>query len=143
MPWRSPPRAREARGGEESGVGGSHRHGASVVPPPRPRSLRSRGRPSPPPNSGLPEFGIKKSASRAGPTCVGGRVEAAPQCLADIMLSRTADNLYWLARYIERAEFVARILEATQRLTAMPLTYVGGTNEWESAIATAGSAKAF
>ena len=59
------------------------------------------------------------------------------------MLSRTADNLYWLARYVERAEFVARILEATQRLTAMPLSYIGGTNEWESAVATAGSAKAF
>ena len=59
------------------------------------------------------------------------------------MLSRTADNLYWLARYVERAEFVARILEATQRLTAMPLSYVGGTNEWESAVATAGNAKAF
>src|SRR6202795_3826531 len=59
------------------------------------------------------------------------------------MLSRTADNLYWLARYVERAEFVARILEATQRLTAMPLSYVGATNEWESAVATAGSAKAF
>jgi uncharacterized alpha-E superfamily protein len=59
------------------------------------------------------------------------------------MLSRTADNLYWLARYVERAEFVARILEATQRLSSMPLSYVGGTNEWESAVATAGSAKAF
>ena len=59
------------------------------------------------------------------------------------MLSRTADNLYWLARYVERAEFVARILEATQRVTAMPLAYVGATNEWESAIATAGSAAAF
>jgi uncharacterized alpha-E superfamily protein len=59
------------------------------------------------------------------------------------MLSRTADNLYWLARYVERAEFVARILEATQRLTAMPLAYVRATNEWESAIATAGSSKAF
>src|SRR5215470_9262126 len=59
------------------------------------------------------------------------------------MLSRTADNLYWLARYIERAEFVARILEAAQRLTAMPLSYVGATNEWQSAVATAGSAKAF
>ena len=34
------------------------------------------------------------------------------------MLSRTADNLYWLARYVERAEYLARILEATQRLTA-------------------------
>ena len=31
------------------------------------------------------------------------------------MLSRTADNLYWLARYVERAEYLARILEATQR----------------------------
>ena len=26
------------------------------------------------------------------------------------MLSRTADNLYWLARYVERAEFLARVL---------------------------------
>ena len=25
------------------------------------------------------------------------------------MLSRTADNLYWLARYVERAEYLARI----------------------------------
>src|SRR5215204_499743 len=59
------------------------------------------------------------------------------------MLSRTADNMYWLARYVERAEYLARILEATQRLTAMPLAYVGETNEWESAVATAGCAAAF
>src|SRR5436190_1652253 len=59
------------------------------------------------------------------------------------MLSRTADNLYWLARYVERAEYLARILEATQRLTAMPLAYVGETNEWESAVSTAGCAGAF
>ena len=32
------------------------------------------------------------------------------------MLSRTADNLYWVSRYIERAEFLARILDATARL---------------------------
>ena len=38
------------------------------------------------------------------------------------MLSRTADNLYWLSRYIERAEYLARILDATQRLSALPLT---------------------
>ena len=43
------------------------------------------------------------------------------------MLSRTADNLYWLARYVERAEYLARILEATQRLAALPLAYVGAT----------------
>ena len=40
------------------------------------------------------------------------------------MLSRTADNLYWLARYVERAEYLARILEATQRLTSLPIAYV-------------------
>jgi uncharacterized alpha-E superfamily protein len=59
------------------------------------------------------------------------------------MLSRTADNLYWLARYVERAEYLARILDATLRLTALPLAYVGTTNEWESAVATAGCANAF
>jgi uncharacterized alpha-E superfamily protein len=59
------------------------------------------------------------------------------------MLSRTADNLYWLARYVERAEYLARILEATQRLTAMPLAYTGDTNEWKSAVATAGCSGAF
>src|SRR5258705_13969535 len=54
-----------------------------------------------------------------------------------------ADNLYWLARYVERAEFLARILEVTQRLTTLPLAYVGTSNEWESAVATAGCAHAF
>jgi uncharacterized alpha-E superfamily protein len=59
------------------------------------------------------------------------------------MLSRTADNLYWLSRYVERAEFLARILEATQRLATLPLAYVGTSNEWQSAVATAGCASAF
>ena len=59
------------------------------------------------------------------------------------MLSRTADNLFWVARYVERAEYLARILEATQRLTALPSAYGTETNEWESALATAGCAKAF
>jgi uncharacterized alpha-E superfamily protein len=59
------------------------------------------------------------------------------------MLARTADNLYWLARYVERAEFLARILDTTLRLTALPLAYVGATNEWESAVATAGCSGAF
>ncbi len=59
------------------------------------------------------------------------------------MLSRTADSIYWLARYVERAEYLARILEATQRLTALPLAYSGSTNEWESAVATAGCSSSF
>ena len=59
------------------------------------------------------------------------------------MLSRTADNLFWLSRYVERAEYLARILDATQRLSALPLAYVGTSNEWESAVLTAGCAGAF
>jgi uncharacterized alpha-E superfamily protein len=59
------------------------------------------------------------------------------------MLSRTADSLYWLARYVERAEYLSRILEATQRLTALPLAYTGSSNEWETAVATAGCSSAF
>jgi uncharacterized alpha-E superfamily protein len=59
------------------------------------------------------------------------------------MLSRTADNIYWLARYVERAEYLARILEATQRLAAVPTTQAAATNEWESAVATAGCEAAF
>jgi uncharacterized alpha-E superfamily protein len=59
------------------------------------------------------------------------------------MLSRTADNLYWLARYVERAEYLARILDTTLRLATLPLAYVGESNEWESAVATAGCAAAF
>src|SRR5499427_9191731 len=59
------------------------------------------------------------------------------------MLSRTADNLYWLARYVERAEYLARILDATLRLNTLPLSYGGVTNEWESAVASAGCVNAF
>src|SRR5438552_17576393 len=59
------------------------------------------------------------------------------------MLSRTADNMYWLARYVERAEYLARIVEATQRLSAVPTSVGTTTNEWESAVATAGCAAAF
>jgi uncharacterized alpha-E superfamily protein len=59
------------------------------------------------------------------------------------MLSRTADNLYWFARYIERADNTARILEAANRLTAMPIAYSGTSNEWESAVAATGHLNAF
>ncbi|HEY0441911.1 MAG TPA: alpha-E domain-containing protein [Xanthobacteraceae bacterium] len=59
------------------------------------------------------------------------------------MLSRTADNLYWLSRFVERAEYLARILEATHRLATLPLTYVGTSNEWESLVETAGCSDHF
>src|SRR5947199_9751435 len=59
------------------------------------------------------------------------------------MRSRTGDNMYWLARYVERAEYLARILEATQRLAAVPTSEGATTNDWESAVSTAGSAAGF
>ena len=50
------------------------------------------------------------------------------------MLARTADSLYWLARYIERADYTARILDATARLVALPRAYGDTGSEWESAL---------
>jgi len=32
------------------------------------------------------------------------------------MLGRTADNLFWMARYLERAENIARLLSGTYRI---------------------------
>ncbi len=59
------------------------------------------------------------------------------------MLSRTADNLYWLSRYVERADCLARILDVAQRLSHTPVTYGGSTNEWSSAVLTAGCTDGF
>ena len=59
------------------------------------------------------------------------------------MLSRTADALFWLARYVERADNTARIIDAADRLAAMPISYAGESNEWESALAAAGALYGF
>jgi uncharacterized alpha-E superfamily protein len=59
------------------------------------------------------------------------------------MLSRTADSLFWLSRYMERADYLARTLETASRLAALPAAYTQPTNEWESAIETAGCVAAF
>ena len=55
------------------------------------------------------------------------------------MLARTADNLFWAARYVERADFSARLLEAAARLSVLPSSYSGshGAEEWRSAIEAA------
>jgi uncharacterized alpha-E superfamily protein len=36
------------------------------------------------------------------------------------MLSRTANELYWMARHIERAENTARLLDVTYRTSLLP-----------------------
>lgn len=59
------------------------------------------------------------------------------------MLSRTADSLFWLARYIERAENVARILSVGHRMASMGRTAGSPRNEWESTLIAAGCEPAF
>jgi uncharacterized alpha-E superfamily protein len=55
------------------------------------------------------------------------------------VLSRDADSLYWLSRYVERAENTARILDVAYRMASMPISYNGvNSNEWESALISAG-----
>jgi uncharacterized alpha-E superfamily protein len=41
------------------------------------------------------------------------------------MLSRTADNLFWMARHIERAENTARMLDVAHRTSLLPLDIEG------------------
>ncbi|HMG47926.1 MAG TPA: alpha-E domain-containing protein [Allosphingosinicella sp.] len=54
------------------------------------------------------------------------------------MLSRTASNLYWIGRHMERAEFTTRLVEATIRLAAL-----GGhahvERAWASALSVVGA----
>ncbi len=60
------------------------------------------------------------------------------------MLSRDADSLYWLSRYVERAENTARILDVAYRMASMPISYNGvNSNEWESALISAGGMEQF
>ena len=59
------------------------------------------------------------------------------------MLSRTAAALYWTGRYIERADFTARLVEATIRLAALPSSYGGDVAAWTGALAAAGAADGY
>ena len=58
------------------------------------------------------------------------------------MLSRTAASLYWLGRYIERADFIARLLEATVRLDVMS-SRPAGEVAWSSALTVTETDEAF
>jgi uncharacterized alpha-E superfamily protein len=54
------------------------------------------------------------------------------------MLSRTADHLYWMARYIERAENVARVLEVTYGMSLLPSDASNDEELWDSVLEIAG-----
>ncbi|GAA4820994.1 alpha-E domain-containing protein [Sphingosinicella ginsenosidimutans] len=53
------------------------------------------------------------------------------------MLARTAAHLYWIGRYMERAEFTCRLIEATIRLTALG-DHASGDRAWRSALSVVG-----
>lgn len=54
------------------------------------------------------------------------------------MLARTAENLYWLARYIERADFLARLLQGAAHMSAVRVD-ADRSSEWQSALLASGS----
>ena len=50
------------------------------------------------------------------------------------MLGRTASSLYWMSRYVERAENMARLLEVGYRISLMPGAIEGHRDEWRSTL---------
>ena len=63
------------------------------------------------------------------------------------MLSRTANELYWMARHIERAENTARLLDVTYRTSLMPYqvheTGLAWADPWSVPLVTLGLATAY
>ncbi|MCY4231470.1 MAG: alpha-E domain-containing protein [Alphaproteobacteria bacterium] len=57
------------------------------------------------------------------------------------MLSRTAESLFWMARYLERAEATAQLVEMGRRMAMLPGAH--GREEWRSVAAAAGAGAAF
>lgn len=53
------------------------------------------------------------------------------------MLARTAESLYWLARYVERADYVARLLQGAGHMSAVRVD-ADRSSEWESALVASG-----
>ncbi len=54
------------------------------------------------------------------------------------MLSRTADSLFWLARYVERAENVARIVLVGHRMASIAQSLGSQGDEWLSTLIATG-----
>jgi uncharacterized alpha-E superfamily protein len=48
------------------------------------------------------------------------------------MLSRTADHLFWMARYIERAENTARMLDVTVATSLLPMSRESAERGWRA-----------
>jgi uncharacterized alpha-E superfamily protein len=57
-----------------------------------------------------------------------------------MLLSRTAENLYWMTRYLERAETMSRLLDVGVRTSLTPNIGGGYRNEWHSVLLSSGTA---
>jgi len=51
------------------------------------------------------------------------------------MLSRTADHLYWMARFTERAENLARLLDVTHQMSLVPQSVAAANQNWGAILA--------
>lgn len=54
------------------------------------------------------------------------------------MLGRTANDLFWLARYVERAENLARLIEVGYRIVLVPREGQDYSQDWTSTLQSAG-----
>lgn len=59
------------------------------------------------------------------------------------MLSRTANGLFWLSRYVERMENVARLLDAGRRMENLPQPSGAKATEWTSIVIASGCKTTF
>jgi uncharacterized alpha-E superfamily protein len=59
------------------------------------------------------------------------------------MLSRTATNLFWMARYLERSETTARLLDMGFRNALLPNAGGGYRNEWNAILQSKGTVAQF
>ncbi len=57
------------------------------------------------------------------------------------MLARVAESIYWMSRYVERAENVARFVEVN--LNLMLDLPAGAEQQWQPLVATTGDADVF
>ena len=60
-----------------------------------------------------------------------------------MLLGRNAASLFWLARYMERAENTARLVEVAYRISLMPRPFEGHRDEWRSTIVSAECTEGF
>jgi uncharacterized alpha-E superfamily protein len=59
------------------------------------------------------------------------------------VLSRTADHLYWMSRYLERAEALARMLDAHHRLSLLPRPPEAVMQGWGATLVSLGMEQSF